>query len=208
MSIGAREEKIRRIVSMEDRIGKCDRCPTLIKCIRKPSLGKGELEPDIIFVFESSSNFTNDIDNIIRLRNLFKKEFEVGKIYHTYMVRCQPKACTIRYGVSCYTDNRLLDKDSKCILSGGLCEGIPIRPSTEEIFACLPFLLEEIEILNPKYLVLFGQRVSNFLLRAYGIFDNIEEGKRFEFNDMVILTTTYEDVLEEENCRKLKRLVY
>jgi uracil-DNA glycosylase len=207
MSIGTREDNIRRIVLMEERICNCDRCPSLIKCIRKPSLGKGELEPEMVFVFESGSTFTNSIDNIIELRNLFKSEFNIAKIYHTYMVRCQPKACTVRYGVSCYTNSRLLDKGNRCILSGKLCEGIPIKPSTEEIFACLPFLLEEIEILSPNYLILFGARVSEFVLRSFGIFSDIELGKRYEFNKKVILTTVYEQDFGIEECKQVQELM-
>ncbi len=206
MSERTREDNIRCIVSLEDRICQCERCPSLTRCVRKPSLGKGDLEPEIVLIFESNRSFTQDIDYIIGLRNLIKNEFKHEKIYHTYMVRCQPKACTVRHGVSCYTDSKLLDKENRCILSGKQCEGIPIRPANEEIISCLPFLLEEIDILDPGYFILFGERVCEFVLKSFGIFDNIKLGNRYEYNNRIILTTVYEEDFGIEECKQLKEL--
>ncbi|HWP96199.1 MAG TPA: hypothetical protein VN426_05065 [Syntrophomonadaceae bacterium] len=173
---GSREENIRQIIEMEDRIAKCQRCRTLTQCVRKPSAGKGELEPDLMMVFEYDNSFTRDIQNVIELRNLIKHEFQIDKIYHTFMVRCQPKACATRNNLNCFSETRLLNKDNQCLLHGRECEGIPIMPSDGEVMSCLPFLLEEINILNPNYLMLFGFRVGEYVLKSRGIFD-IEDNK-------------------------------
>ncbi len=112
---GTREKNIRRIIEMEDRICQCQRCLALIKCLRKPSMGKGELDPEALLVFEYENNFTRDMNNIIEMRNLIKQVFNLEKIYHTFMVRCQPKACTLRQSVNCYGHGKWINKDHTCV---------------------------------------------------------------------------------------------
>ena len=192
MTQGIREQNIRRIIDMEDRICQCQRCTFLAKCVRKPSMGKGELEPDIILVFEYDNQFTKDLDKVISLRNQIKQTFNLERVYHTFMVRCQPKACRVRSSVSCYADSKLLDKEYNCLLSNKPCDGIPINPSDEEIICCLPFLIEEIGILHPSYVVLFGDRVSEFVLKSYGVFEDIELNNSYKCDDMVFIAISNE----------------
>jgi len=202
-----RGKKIRRIVALEERVSQCKRCMHLLRCVKKPSLGKGDLEPVVMLVFEFNSAFTAVMENIIELHNLIKKEFEVDKVYHSYMVRCQPKACAVRNIAKGYTDNNLLDKKNRCILTGKTCDGIPVRPTYEAIISCLPFLLEEIDILNPRYVILFGERTSEFVLKSYGIFADVAQGCCFKHNDMNLLTTVYEKDFETKECRKLRQAI-
>jgi len=161
MSEGAGKEVIRRIIDMEDRINQCKRCVLLRPCVRKPSLGKGELEPDIVMVFEYESDFIDELKNIVGLHDMLRDEFGVEKTYHSYLVRCQPKACDKRNSISCYNENKLIDVDGNCLLTGAKCDGIPVRPGNQEIIACLSYLGEEIEILNPRFVVLFGDKVGD-----------------------------------------------
>lgn len=171
---GQREQNIRFIIQMEDRIAQCARCAPLLSCIRKPSMGKGDLEPELIMVFESDIQIMENPDRLLELREMIKADFKVSKVYHTFLVRCQPKACVLRNSTSCYLpNNKLIDRDLRCLLSGKPCEGIPIKPSDDNIISCLPFLLEELEILNPRILLMFGERVSEFILKSYGIFEDI-----------------------------------
>ncbi len=177
---GRREQNIRFIIEMEDRIAQCKRCKSLLSCIRKPSMGKGDLEPEIILVFENDMTVAQNSDKLLELREIVKSQFNTSKIYHTFMVRCQPKACVIRSNTSCYLENKkLIDREYNCLLSGKYCEGIPIKPADESIISCLPFLLEELEILDPSTVILFGERVSDFVLKSYGIFKEISAGDAF-----------------------------
>lgn len=192
MPTGSREKNIRKIIEMEDRICLCQRCLGLSQCVRKPSLGKGDLDPAIMLIFESENSYTSDINKIIDLRNMLKNNIEIQKIYHTFMVRCSPKSCSTLQNTTCYLNTKLLDKDYNCALSRSRCNGIPIKPHNEEIIACLPFLLEEIEILRPRYIFMFGKRVSEFLLRSYGIFDEIEDGNSYKHEEMLLLATVEE----------------
>ena len=77
MEKGTREQNIKRIINMEDRIVQCKRCSSLIRCIRKPSLGKGDLEPQVLLVFECENQFTSDLDKVIQLRDIVKKYFSM-----------------------------------------------------------------------------------------------------------------------------------
>ncbi|MDD2371971.1 MAG: uracil-DNA glycosylase family protein [Syntrophomonadaceae bacterium] len=203
MVVGNREQNIRRIIEMEDRICQCQRCPSLVKCLRKPSMGKGELEPEALLVFEYENSFISDINNIIRLRNIIKQELKLDKIYHTFMVRCQPKACAIRQSVNCYGQGKWIDKDYTCLLSNKTCDGIPVRPGTDEIISCLPFLLEEIEILHPTYLLLFGERVAEFVLKSYGVYSDLAINQRYEYEQMTFLTLVDENEFRQDNCHQL-----
>lgn len=207
MVVGNREKNIRRIIEMEDRICECERCPSLVKCLRKPSMGKGELDPEALLVFEYENNFTRDINNIIKLRNLIKQEIKLDKVYHTYMVRCQPKACATRQSVNCYGQGKWIDKDHNCLLSNKTCDGIPVRPGTDEIISCLPFLLEEIEILQPLYLFLFGERVAEFVLKSYGIYNGFATNLRYEYEQMIFITSVNEDEFHLDNCHQLASIL-
>lgn len=203
MSKTTREQNIRNIIEMEDRICLCQRCPELTKCVRKPSLGKGDLDPAILLVFETENHFNSNTNKIIELRNMIGKRFGATNIYHTFMVRCYPKSCSNLQNTNCFINSKLLDKDYNCSLSHGKCHGIPIKPNNEEIIACMPFLLEEIEILSPHYVIMFGRRVSEFLLRAYGIFDNIEIGKSYYHDDITLFSTVEENEFNRDDCRNL-----
>jgi len=176
----------------------------LLQCVRRPSMGKGELDPEVLMVFECESAFTRDVAKIVQLRNLVKNEFEVDNVYHNYLVRCQPKACAIRTSISCFGgDAGCVDRDNNCLLSGKPCEGIPVKPSNEEILACLPFLLEEIEIFHPKYVILFGERVAFFTLRSYGMFDNVNIGQKHQLSGINFLIASVEEEFNADQCQEL-----
>lgn len=206
MEKGTREQNIKRIINMEDRIAQCNRCPSLTRCIRKPSLGKGDLEPQVLLVFECENQFTLDLDKVIQLRDSVKKNFSTERVYHTFMVRCQPKACTSRQNTNCYMTSKLLDRENTCLLSNNQCEGIPVKPSSDEVMSCLPFLMEEIEVLKPDYVILFGQRVGEYVLKSYGVFEQVENNKLYEKDNISFLTTGEEKVFTNEEASALSKL--
>lgn len=204
MSNGNREQVIRRIINMEDRISKCQRCREAIRCIRKPSLGKGDLEPDLLMVLESDNQYSRDINYMIELRNLIKTGLGFEKVYHTYLVRCQPKACPLQDSVNCYSQSKLLDKEYHCLLTEKACEGIPIHPSYDSIIACLSFLLEEISILKPKYVVLFGQRVSEYVLKAYGFYEEPIVNYSYRINGHTLIPSVDETHFTLLECQQIR----
>ncbi|MDD3852074.1 MAG: uracil-DNA glycosylase family protein [Syntrophomonadaceae bacterium] len=200
MSLSSRENNIRRIINMEDRVCNCDRCKNVTPCVRKPSLGKGELEPELLLVFESESLSREEV---LKLRNIIKEGLNIDKIYHTYLVRCQPKVCTSRNNVNHYSFPRLIDNDSNCLLTGQSCSGIPVPSNNDEIIACMPFLIEEIQILNPKYVLLMGDRVSMFVLKSFGYYNHITESC-YEYENMKIMVTVDHNKFSDHECQLLK----
>jgi uracil-DNA glycosylase len=152
-----------------------------------------------MLVFESENPYTAEINNIIELRNLIKNANGIQKIYHTFMVRCCPKSCSTMQNTTCFLNSKLLDRDHICALSRTKCNGIPIKPHNEEIIACLPFLLEEIEILKPQYIIMFGKRVSEFLMRSYGIFEDVAVGRSYQHEGMTLLATVEENLFDLNN---------
>ncbi|MGI6452012.1 MAG: uracil-DNA glycosylase family protein [Syntrophomonadaceae bacterium] len=198
-----RQEKIRQIIAMEDRICQCQRCGNLLPCTKRPSMGKGELDPDIILVFEYESIFCRDINNLIELHRLVQNEFNLENIYHTYVVRCQPKACVTRHSVSCFWEKKLIDYDNRCLLTGRYCDAIPVRPGNAEIIACLAFLIEEIETLDPKYIILFGDRVCDYILKSYGIFDAVKPGSCYINKHRIFFATVGEELFNKKHCQSL-----
>lgn len=205
---GRREKNIRLIIEMEDRIAQCQRCKQLLGCIRKPSLGKGDLEPDVIMVFEYDNDYTGVRENIIQLRDMIKKATGYDKIYHTFLVRCQPKACSVRHSTACYVDKKLIDRELNCLLTGKSCEGIPIKPGDNDIISCLPFIMEELEILDPKVILLFGERTGEFVLKSYGIFGGAEPGSYYYNNNRKLLVTNpYPSKFNEQECQQLTSIL-
>lgn len=198
-----REQNIKRIIEMEDRICECQRCASLVRCVRKPSQGKGDLEPTIMLVFEYENDFCRDINKIIELRELIKNQTNMQHIYHTFMVRCCPKSCTNLPNSSCYFANKLMDKEYNCKMSRSKCNGIPIPPGNEEIMSCLPFLMEEIETLTPRFIILFGDRVSNFVLRSFGVFDEPKSGHKYNTQGKTFVCAVKEELFNVQECRRL-----
>ncbi|MEN6326901.1 MAG: hypothetical protein ABFD18_11930 [Syntrophomonas sp.] len=208
MSLYNRETSIRKIIDMEDRISKCQRCSHLNQCVLKPSLGKGELEPEVMMVFESDNNLTKDSSRLISLRNLIKNELNVNKIYHTFMVRCEPKVCTVRQNLNNFTGGnsnykRLLDRENRCLLNSKACSGISVKPTDEEIIFCLPFLLEEIVILNPPHIILFGERVIDYVAKSFGVYE-LNGRSYFTKENTNFYLASNEENFDINSCNQLK----
>lgn len=204
MSNGNREQVIRQIINMEDRISNCRRCDAVTRCVRRPSLGKGDLQPDLIMVLESDDRDSCDITRMLELRDLIKTGLGFEKIYHTFLVRCQPKACPLHSNINCQSNRKLLDKDHHCLLTDAACEGTNIHPSCDSIISCLSFLLEEISILNPAYIVLFGKRISRYILRAYGFFEEPVMNTSYRYEGCSIIPTVDEAHFTSLECQQIK----
>ncbi|HZK43595.1 MAG TPA: hypothetical protein VFC73_04835 [Syntrophomonadaceae bacterium] len=201
---GKREENIKRIILLEDRIIDCERCPTSLQCIRKPSLGKGDLVPDAVLIFESDKNCIEDISDIIEIRKTISTNLGIKSIYHTFLVRCQPKSCTCLNNINCYGGRKLIDKEYDCILNNKKCSGIPINPSDEQIVSCMPFVIEEIEILKPSYIFLFGERVIDFMLKSLGVFNDYKIPTVIHVDDTSLVLLDSEEYFDSDYCAQIK----
>ena len=95
----------------------------------------------------------------------------IDSIYYTFLTRCHAKYYINEYANTSISAGKLVDEQGLCILTNQPCNGIAIRPSNEEIINCLGFFLEEIKILQPKYIILYGERVKEFVLRTFGLLE-------------------------------------
>lgn len=202
-----RGQQIKSIIKLEERIARCSRCPELIRCTGKPSLGKGDMEPQVLLVFECENYQTRDIKWIIELRNLIRTYFQVERVYYTFMVRCHPKACVLSQGSTLWSAGKLANHNSTCLLNGQPCEGIPIKPKSDAIINCMYFLLEEIDILKPQYVILFGSRVEEFVLKSYGIFDIGGNFPAYRYESATILTIPENKEYKADDIKRLTEFV-
>lgn len=202
-----KEQKISHIIAMEERITNCTRCASQRRCVSKPSLGKGDLDPDIMLVFQSQSNAGIAIKKIIEIRQLLKKDFSYDKIYHTFLVRCQPKACINIDNLNCVTEKYLIDHEQNCRFIKTVCEGIPILPGDKQILSCLHYLIEEIDILLPQIIILFGSRTANFVLKAMGFLDSILIPGLYIKKNQYIFTTVEENKFTNKESKKLASFI-
>lgn len=183
-----REQNIKSIIRLEKRIAGCTRCPVLLRCTGRMVMGKGDLVPEAMIVFECAGERNTDIDWVVEMRNAVQKYLQVDAVYHTFMVRCQPKACPLADGIPCQLDNSLLDDNNNCRLTHGSCIGIPVKPTDEAVLNCLNYVVEELEIFRPRYVILFGRRVSEFILKAYGILETIQDRLVYHHNGTIFIS--------------------
>jgi uracil-DNA glycosylase len=168
-------ERIKKIVKMEENILTCTRCQHLKACSMKPSLGKGDLAPQIVVIFPSENDFSRDRTNLALFKEKLKDKFgPATAIYYTYLVRCQPKMCRLKKECESLVGGRYLMANETCILNSSLCEGMLVEPSMEETLNCLHYLLEEIDILQPKVIVTVGEKTSSIVFKSFGIFGPLE----------------------------------
>ena len=190
---------LQAIIKLEDRISQCCRCPKVMICNSKPYRGKGDLMPEVMMIFETDSVYTEDSNWVLNLHNQVKKQFGIRRVYHTFLVRCQPKSCIWLQGSNCYLTGRVLDRNGLCLLNHRLCDGIPVTPNDEIVINCLAYTVEEIAILQPRYLLLFGERVGDFILKAYGIFDDTGDKTVFQAGTMQIISLNKENNIDEKD---------
>lgn len=207
MDVNRREQHIKALIKLEDRITRCRRCPSLLQCTSKPSMGKGDLVPETVVVFEWGDERTQDIDWIIDVRNSVQKYFNVDTVYHTFLVRCQPKACPIGEGIPCRVNDPLPDIHNHCRLTNQPCIGIPIKPSDATVLNCLNFLIEELQIFQPQYVIMFGQRVSEFILKSFGILESILDRLIYHYEGTVFLSIRDDQSFRPDHLKELASLL-
>jgi len=203
MSSADRDQIIRSIIKMEERINQCSRCESISPCTLRPSLGKGDLRPAVVMVFECENTFTADTQRIINLINEIKAGFNIEGVYYTFMVRCHPKACNNRLGNSYMLKGKMLDSNNNCRLSNRSCDGISIKPEDREIMNCLTFLVEEVEVLRPDYVILFGDQVSRYVLKAFGYHQSDWHDQSYKYDYRTFISTVEEKLFKRQHLDRI-----
>lgn len=197
------QDNINQLIAMENRIAKCKRCASKSRCLSKPSLGKGDLKPELLMVFQSAGCRHQEINNYMEIRQMLKKELALERIYHTFLVRCQPKVCLHIDNIGGIVSNNSAYFGNTCPFDLPECEGVSIVPTDENITFCLPYLLEEIDILAPGTIILFGKRTAEYGLKAVGILEEPSMPGFYEISGRRIYTTKEENIFTVEDAKKL-----
>jgi uracil-DNA glycosylase len=98
-----------------------------------------------------------------------------SRVYHTFMVRCQPKICNRRKDQAVLFDGVLNNAEGRCLLTREPCDANTAEPDDQQSMNCLHFLLEEIEILAPDLIITVGERTYQYVFRAFGLFDPFQK---------------------------------
>lgn len=197
------QQHIKRIMQMEAKINACQRCSSSRRCFSKPALGKGDLTPEVLLVFLAAGHRHPEDRNYMEIRRMLKKELAAERIYHTYMARCQPQACVHIDDLEDMLVRETAFFESSCPFLGPVCQGVPIVSAGTQITACLPYLMEEIDILSPQTIILFGERTAEFGLKALGILEKPIIPGFYLNSGRCIYTTEKENLFTIEDARKL-----
>jgi len=208
-----KEKTISRIVKMEERIHNCSRCSEVRVCCHRPSTGKGDLDPDIMIIFsnECDQSWTKSKYSGIRQQIARMAGGESG-VYHTFMVRCQPKICTLRRNKEVLFDGVLINADNRCLLTRRQCDGLMGQPDDQQTMNCLHFMLEEIEIFAPKVIITVGEQTYQYVFRAFGLLDpfqrefNEVKNKLFRSSEYLFMTADFNHSDLEQSVADLEPL--
>jgi uracil-DNA glycosylase len=86
----------------------------------------------------------------------------------------------------------LMDRHDICLLTGQPCDGVALKPTNESILNCLTFLLEEIGVLHPPRVILMGARVTEFVLKAFGLQDPTFDEPVYKLGESLFIPSSAE----------------
>jgi len=208
MNVNSKDLIIKRIINLEKKINQCDRCYSANTCMQKPALGKGDLEPEILLVFADSNRFNQNHNHILEIRSMIIDLLKIKTIYHTFLVRCQTRVCRYITNNPLFANKKkgFLSDEGHCLLINEPCTGALLEPGFDQIIACMSYIMEEVDVLRPKILILFGDQVAKPVLKAYGFFspqDYLQGSKPLYVNGMRILVTVREKDFNKAWCQDL-----
>jgi uracil-DNA glycosylase len=76
-------------------------------------------------------------------------------------------------------------------------------PQAKRWFPACPILIEEIDILAPNTVILFGKRTAEFVLKAKGVLEEPMIPGFYKYNNRCIFTTVEENLFTREDAKKL-----
>lgn len=62
----------------------------------------------------------------------------------------------------------MVTPDGFCMLTGSECDGMQIESDDNDALNCMHYLLEELDVLNPKAIISVGEAASSYIFRAFG----------------------------------------
>ncbi len=174
--------------AMNARVAVCTKCPHLASTRTQTVFGVGNPDADIMFVGEAPGA---DEDRqgepfVGRAGQLLTKIIETmglkrGDVYIANILKCRPDTPGQQFG------NR--------------------PPTPDEMKTCLPYLLEQIDIIQPKVLVALGATAVEGLLGMRSSMSRLR-GAWHEFNDTPLMITYHPAYLLRSQALSEKRKVW
>lgn len=184
----AESDKISRLAALREQALACTRCPHLVKSRTQVVFGIGNPFAEVMFVGEAPGE-EEDLRGepfVGRAGQLLTKiinamEYQRDDIFIANVLKCRPD---MPIGVS---GNR--------------------KPKLEEMATCLPWLREQIDLIQPKVLVALGATAMEGLL-GETIPMKEARGRWFEFNGIPTLVTYHPAYLLRNQSLTEKRKVW
>ncbi len=181
-------DKAERLEALRQRFMRCEKCPKLVASRTNLVFGVGNPEARLMFVGEAPGA---DEDRqgepfVGRAGQLLTKiiqamGFERGDVYIANVLKCRPDMPAGEPG------NR--------------------KPRPDEMAVCLPYLIEQIEIIQPKCLVALGSTAMEGLLGAPAVMREVR-GRWHQFRGIPLMATYHPAYLLRNQSLAEKRKVW
>lgn len=180
--------KAERLAPLRERVAVCTRCPHLAASRTQTVFGVGNVDADIMFIGEAPGADEDRIGEpfVGRAGQLLTKiiaamGFTRDDVYIANVLKCRPD------------------------MPGGAPGNRP--PTTAEMATCLPYLAEQIEIIEPKVLVALGATAVEGLLNIREPMGKLR-GRWHAYRDTPLMITYHPSYLLRNQSNSEKRKVW
>lgn len=182
---GDLNERKKAFEALREKANACRLCPHLVSFRKQVVFGVGNMDADLMFVGEAPGADEDDQGEpfVGRAGQLLTKmiqamNFERSDIYIANILKCRPNVDTP-------SGNR--------------------KPTPEEMETCIPFLKEQIKIIQPKVLVALGDTAVKGLVPSLKTGITKLRGSWLAFEDIPVMPTFHPAYLLRNQTLALKR---
>ncbi|MBA3833647.1 MAG: uracil-DNA glycosylase [Chthoniobacterales bacterium] len=183
-----RSEKAERLAPLRERVAVCTRCPHLAAARIQTVFGTGNLDADIMFIGEAPGADEDRLGEpfVGRAGQLLTKiigamGYTRDDVYIANVLKCRPDTPGRSAG------NR--------------------PPTPEEMATCLPYLAEQIAIIEPRVLVALGATAVEGLLEFRAPMSQLR-GRWHSYHDTPLMITYHPSYLLRNQSNTEKRKVW
>ena len=176
------------LASLRERASVCTRCPNLVRFRKQVVFGVGNPDAELMFVGEApgADEDAQGEPFVGRAGQMLTKIIETmglsrGEVYIGNILKCRP-------------DMPAGDPGNR-------------KPTLEEMETCMPWLLEQIEIIKPKVLVALGATAVEGLMGGTVKITHLR-GQWKEFKGIPVMPTFHPSYLIRVNDLNRKRMVW
>jgi DNA polymerase len=181
-------DKAARLASLQDRVAICVKCPHLARSRTQTVFGVGNPDAQVMFIGEAPGA-DEDLRGepfVGRAGQLLTKIIETmgftrDEVYIANILKCRPDMPSGAFG------NR--------------------PPTAREMETCLPYLIEQIEIIEPQILVALGVTAVEGLLKVREPMGKMR-GRWHSYNDIPLMITYHPSYLLRNQSPTEKRKVW